>query len=216
MTESVVGSLTLWLAGDVMLGRGIDQILPHPGDPSSRPGVHLVRQLSDATAARLCERASRIRKPGDVVMVSAHWGSNWGYEVDPEQVRFAHRLVDGGVDIVYGHSSHHPRPIEVYRNKLILYGCGDLVNDYEGIRGHEDFRPELRAAYLVRVSAQDGRLLDLRLIPLRAHQLTLRRAEPVAAEWLRRVVNEVSSGLGTMLDTTPSGELVLHRSGLTR
>jgi poly-gamma-glutamate capsule biosynthesis protein CapA/YwtB (metallophosphatase superfamily) len=26
-------SVTLVLTGDVMLGRGIDQILPHPGDP---------------------------------------------------------------------------------------------------------------------------------------------------------------------------------------
>ncbi|TDO69592.1 hypothetical protein EV651_101637 [Kribbella sp. VKM Ac-2571] len=25
--------LTLFLGGDVMLGRGVDQILPHPGDP---------------------------------------------------------------------------------------------------------------------------------------------------------------------------------------
>ena len=35
---------------------------------------------------------------------------------------------------MHGHSSHHPRPIEVYRGKLILYGCGDLVDDYEGIQ----------------------------------------------------------------------------------
>ena len=30
MTKSV----TLFLCGDVMLGRGMDQVLPHPGDPS--------------------------------------------------------------------------------------------------------------------------------------------------------------------------------------
>jgi hypothetical protein len=27
------------------------------------------------------------------------------------------------------------RPFEVYRDRLILYGCGDLLNDYEGIGG---------------------------------------------------------------------------------
>src|SRR4030095_13921181 len=26
-------AITLFLCGDVMIGRGIDQILPHPGDP---------------------------------------------------------------------------------------------------------------------------------------------------------------------------------------
>jgi poly-gamma-glutamate capsule biosynthesis protein CapA/YwtB (metallophosphatase superfamily) len=63
------------------------------------------------------------------VVVSVHWGSNWGYGVGPDQVRFAHRLI-GGVDLIHGHSSHHPRPVEVFGGKLVLYGCGDCINDY--------------------------------------------------------------------------------------
>lgn len=38
-----------------------------------------------------------------------------------------------GVDVVHGHSSHHAKGAEVYRGKLILYGAGDLISDYEGI-----------------------------------------------------------------------------------
>jgi poly-gamma-glutamate capsule biosynthesis protein CapA/YwtB (metallophosphatase superfamily) len=30
--------------------------------------------------------------------------------------------------------------IEGYRDRLILYGCGDFLNDYEGIKGYEEFR----------------------------------------------------------------------------
>jgi poly-gamma-glutamate capsule biosynthesis protein CapA/YwtB (metallophosphatase superfamily) len=30
------GAVTLFLCGDVMLGRGVDQILPHPGHPRLR------------------------------------------------------------------------------------------------------------------------------------------------------------------------------------
>jgi poly-gamma-glutamate synthesis protein (capsule biosynthesis protein) len=30
------GLLTLFLCGDVMTGRGVDQVLPHPGDPELR------------------------------------------------------------------------------------------------------------------------------------------------------------------------------------
>ena len=66
-------------------------------------------------------------------------------------MRFAHRLIEAGVDVVYGHSSHHPRLIEVYRGRLILYGCGDLVNDYEGIQPYRAFRDELRLLYFVSV-----------------------------------------------------------------
>ena len=65
-----------------------------------------------------------VRREHDVVVASIHWGGNWGYDVPRAHVRFAHWLVEGDVDLVHGHSSHHPRPIEVYRNRLILYGCG--------------------------------------------------------------------------------------------
>jgi poly-gamma-glutamate synthesis protein (capsule biosynthesis protein) len=50
------------------------------------------------------------------------------FGAEPAQIRFTHRQIDEGVDVVHGHSSHHPRPIEVYRGKLILYGCGDTID----------------------------------------------------------------------------------------
>ncbi|MFG2394173.1 CapA family protein [Streptomyces lavendulae] len=100
-----------------------------------------------------------------MVAVSIHWGSNWGYRVPPEHVRFAHALVDGGADLVHGHSSHHPRPLEVYRGRLILYGCGDLVDDYEGITGHKQYRDDLRLLYTARLDKDTGALRGLRLTP---------------------------------------------------
>jgi poly-gamma-glutamate synthesis protein (capsule biosynthesis protein) len=108
------------------------------------PGVDVVTDLTAPTVRALLDRVDQARRPGDVVVVSVHWGSNWGYEVPTDHVAFAHGLVDGGVDVVHGHSSHHPRPIEVYRDKLILYGCGDLIDDYEGISGYEHYRDDLR------------------------------------------------------------------------
>jgi poly-gamma-glutamate synthesis protein (capsule biosynthesis protein) len=101
-------------------------------------GVDLLPGLSDETAAAIADRVARVKRGRDVTVASIHWGTNWGYEVPGAHVRFAHRLIDGAVDVVHGHSSHHPRPIEVYRNRLILYGCGDFINDYEGILGHEE------------------------------------------------------------------------------
>ncbi len=103
-----------------------------------------------------------MRQRGDVVIVSIHWGSNWGYGVDDDQVRFACRLIEGGVDVIHGHSSHHPRPVEVYRGRLILYGCGDCIDDYEGISGHEEFRDDLRLLYFPSVAADTGALDALR------------------------------------------------------
>ena len=45
---------------------------------------------------------------------------------------FGKALIDNGVQIVFGNSAHHipPRPMQLYKNGLIIYGLGDLVNDY--------------------------------------------------------------------------------------
>lgn len=177
---------------------------------SDRPGVNLVRALTDAAADALCDRASRDRQPGDVVIVSVHWGTNWGYAVDAEQIRFAQRLLDGGVDLVFGHSSHHARPLEVHRGKLILYGCGDLVDDYEGIRGHHQYRDDLRLLYLVRVNVASGQLIDLRMVPLQARQLRLRQASFDDAAWLQNTLNEASRPFGSRIDMEPGGVLALR------
>jgi poly-gamma-glutamate synthesis protein (capsule biosynthesis protein) len=175
------------------------------------PGVHVVTILSDAAADEICRQVLEARQPGDVTVVSAHWGSNWGYGVPADQVRFAHRLLDGGVHLVHGHSSHHPRPIEVYRGKLILYGCGDLVDDYEGILGHDQYRHDLRLLYLPRLDPSSGELVELRMAPLQARQMRLHRASQRDTRWLRMVLDKVSRHFGSRIDLGSDGLLVLRQ-----
>jgi poly-gamma-glutamate capsule biosynthesis protein CapA/YwtB (metallophosphatase superfamily) len=128
-----------------------------------RPGVDLLHDLSDATAHAIVERVQPVKRSSDIVVASIHWGTNWGYQVPSEHQRFARRLLDGGIDIVHGHSSHHVRPIEVYRNKLILYGCGDFLDDYEGISGYEEFRDDLTLMYFATIAPGSGGLESLRM-----------------------------------------------------
>ena len=178
-----------------------------------RAGVHVIASLTDKAADELCQRADQIRQPWDIVVVSVHWGSNWGYQVDPDHVRFAHRLIDGGVDVVHGHSSHHPRPIEVHSGKLILYGCGDLINDYEGIRGHDRYRDDLRLLYLPRLDPASGRLAELRLAPFQARQFRLHLASERDAEWLRTELDAVSRAYGPRVALDASGFLTVDPAG---
>jgi poly-gamma-glutamate capsule biosynthesis protein CapA/YwtB (metallophosphatase superfamily) len=177
-----------------------------------RPGVRLVPALTEAAADDLCRHIRDVRQPGDLTVVSAHWGSNWGYRVDMDQVRFAHHIIDGGVDLVHGHSSHHPRPLEVYERKLILYGCGDLVDDYEGIGSHKEFRDDLRLLYLPRLDPRSGELLELHMAPLQARQMRLHRAARGDARWLRKVLDKISRRFGSRVDLGPDGLLTLRRS----
>lgn len=174
-----------------------------------RPGVALLPDLSGTTADAVAQRLAAAGGPADVRVVSVHWGSNWGYRVPAEQQRFAHRLVDGGVDVVHGHSSHHPRPVEVYRDRLVLYGCGDLLNDYEGIGGYEGFRDDLRLLFLARLDPASGALRGLTMVPFQSHRLRLRRASADDAAWLAATLDEPCRRLGTSVGVE-DGTLVLQ------
>lgn len=182
-------------------------IPPHWAATAERAGVALVLQPSAAAAAEVAGRVRRVKGPGDVAVVSVHWGANWGYGVSSEETAFAHALVDAGVDVVHGHSSHHPRPVEVYRERLVLYGCGDLVDDYEGISGYERYRDDLRPLYLASVEPDTGRLRSLRVVPLRARRMRLWHASPEDRDWLRAVLDRISHRFGVRVDTLPDSSL---------
>ena len=191
-------------------GTEVSGIPPAWAATEETPGVDLLKDLSNETADEVVERVRHVKRPGDVVIASIHWGTNWGYEVPRAHVRFAHRLVDGGVDVIHGHSSHHPRPIEVYRTKLVLYGCGDFIDDYEGIGGYEEFRDDLVLMYFPTVASHTGQLIELRMTPLRIQKMRLNRASPAEGEWLRDRLTAVSAAFGSRVEMPVDGSLLLR------
>jgi poly-gamma-glutamate capsule biosynthesis protein CapA/YwtB (metallophosphatase superfamily) len=184
-------------------------IPPTWGATPNCPGIDFLADLSPATADQILQRVDQVRQPGDIVVASIHWGSNWGYEVPRAHVHFAHRLIEGGIDIIHGHSSHHPRPIEVYRKKLVLYGCGDFIDDYEGITGFEAFRDDLVLMYLPTLDPLNGELLRLRMRPFRIRRMRLNHVSPEEAGWLRDTLHRISCEFGAAVDLASDGALVL-------
>jgi poly-gamma-glutamate synthesis protein (capsule biosynthesis protein) len=163
-----------------------------------KPGVWLLPELSRAGVEAVARQVDAVRRAGDIVIASIHWGSNWGHDIPREQRRFAHALIDrAGVDLVHGHSSHHARAIEVYGDRLILYGCGDFINDYEGIRGYEAFRGDLAVMYLPTLDATDGTLAEMSMQVMQLHRFRLRRAAPEDSRWLAGVLDRESRKFGT-------------------
>jgi len=178
---------------------------------TDRPGVNLLPDLSEAAASRIGAKVRAIKRPGDVVVASIHWGGNWGYDIPSSQQRFAHLLLDrGGVDLIHGHSSHHAKGIEVHQGKLILYGCGDLITDYEGIGGYEEFRGDLGLMYFVRVDTETGKLAGLEMVPIQMRKFRLNRASRRDATWLRDTLNREGIRFGTRVELQDDGILVLR------
>lgn len=169
---------------------------------SARPGVNLLPNLSRKTAAKVARHIAASRRPEDIVVVSIHWGSNWGYRVDKKHRAFAHTLIDAGMcDLLHGHSSHHPLGIEIYRGRPILYGCGDFINDYEGIGNeeYEQYRGDLSVAYLVHFG-NDRALTELELLPYQMKRFQLQRVSEVDMAWLKSTLDRESMRFGTRID----------------
>ncbi len=160
------------------------------------PGVNLLDDFS-TTAARVADQIRAYQQPGDLIIASIHWGSNWGYEIPGDQIIFAHRLIEEGIAIVHGHSSHHVKATEVFKDRLILYGCGDFLTDYEGISGYEMFRGDLALMYLIEIDSRCAELISAHLVPMRMRQFRLERASVADSEWLCNLQNELGAQFST-------------------
>jgi poly-gamma-glutamate synthesis protein (capsule biosynthesis protein) len=202
------GRLLLFSFGSITSG-----IPPEWKATSISPGVNLLDDLSEATAARVSDEMRAHQQPGDLIVASIHWGSNWGYDISSEQIAFAHCLIEQGVAIVHGHSSHHVKAIEVFRGRLILYGCGDFITDYEGISGYPaaaGFRGDLALMDLVELDSDSGELIAARLVPMQMRRFRLERASAADARWLCDLLNKLGAKFNTRVKLQNDNSLKLE------
>lgn len=101
------------------------------------PGVYYVPvddiSVNDGGRGRrdgLLELVARTKARVQVLIVSAHWGGNWGYEVPAGHRDLARDLIEAGADVVFGHSPHIFRGVGIHRNRPIIYSAGDFIDDY--------------------------------------------------------------------------------------
>lgn len=173
-----------------------------------RAGIALLARLDEAAAREIARTVQRVRRVDDRVLVSLHWGGNWVDEVPLAHRVFAHRLIElEAADLVHGHSAHHPLPFEVHRGRLILYGCGDLVNDYEGLGPHRHFCSDVACLYAARLQADTGQLVGLDIRVLQRRRLRLGPVQPEAFEWLLGLLVPGCEALGTTLAVRPPNRL---------
>ena len=105
-----------------------------------------------------------------------------------------------------------PRCVEVYRGKLILYGCGDFLDDYEGIGGYEGFRGDLVLMYLPTLDGSTGCLKQLRLVPMRLRRMRLCRPSGADLNRVRTSLDRMCEGFGTRLDPEVADGFALRRA----
>ncbi|MFC4020006.1 CapA family protein [Micromonospora sp. GCM10011542] len=73
--------------------------------------------------------AARTRAAGaQIVVLSAHWGTEMSHEVNDLQSYWARQLIDDpNIDLIIGHHAHVVQPFERVGDKWIAYGVGNTL-----------------------------------------------------------------------------------------
>lgn len=87
----------------------------------------------------ILEDVKKLRPSVDLVIVSMHWGVENSFDATGEQVKFAHELIDSGVDIILGHHPHRFQGMEIYKGKPIVYSLGNFIFDQNMPENQESF-----------------------------------------------------------------------------
>lgn len=189
------GRVLVFAFGDASSG-----IPAHWAAGPARSGVARLADLGSTGTAQVRAAVEETRRPGDIAVLSLHWGANWSHGIGAEERAFAHAVIDeAGIDLVQGHSSHHARAVEVHRGRPVLFGCGDLINDYEGIGGYEQWRDDLAALWLATLTGDPPLLAALDLEVMQIRRFRLNTATPADTAWLARTLEEAGSRFGTSL-----------------
>jgi poly-gamma-glutamate capsule biosynthesis protein CapA/YwtB (metallophosphatase superfamily) len=132
-------------------------------------------------------------------IVSFHWGPNYSWKPSHSIQELAKRLVDAGADIVHGHSAHHLQGISVYKKSLILFGCGDAIDDYAV---DPLFRNDIGMIWNVDVDA-NGTILSLKGQPTKIHgmQTNFLRSEE-ELKWTHKMLQSLCAFPVTPIDSS--------------
>ena len=75
------------------------------------------------------EVVRKLKNENDIVVVNIHWGTEYMLSANENQIEIAHRLVDSGADVIFGHHPHVVQNMEVYKGRAIFYSLGNFVFD---------------------------------------------------------------------------------------
>ena len=73
----------------------------------------------------------KLKKENDYVVINIHWGNEYNKLPSQAQKNTAHKLIDSGADVIFGHHPHVIEPVEIYKNKPIFYSLGNFIFDQQ-------------------------------------------------------------------------------------
>ncbi len=100
----------------------------------------------------------KAKSENDLVVLMAHWGTEYAFLPDEKQIFLARQFIDAGADLIIGSHPHVVQPVEIYKNKAVFYSLGNFVFD-------QNFSEEVKIRLALGIIYADNKL-SFYLIPL--------------------------------------------------
>ncbi|MDP3987731.1 MAG: CapA family protein [Candidatus Levybacteria bacterium] len=109
---------------------------------------------------RIKSDITKARKNADIIVVAFHWGEEYTPQPNKVQRELAHLAIDSGADLIIGNHPHWIQPVEIYRNKLIMYAHGNFVFD-------QMWSEITKEGVIGRYTFFDKKLIDVEFLPIK-------------------------------------------------
>ncbi len=115
--------------------------------------------ISNADEEKIKEDIKSALEISDFVIVIFHWGAEYQDMPDKRQVELAHFAIDNGADLIIGNHPHWIQPVEIYKNKIIVYAHGNFVFD-------QMWSLKTRQGVVGKYTFYEDLLIDIEFIPI--------------------------------------------------
>ena len=169
------------------------------GAKADRPGTNFITTVRGRTRTRewIARSCDTLRRDGaDLVVLSLHWGPNMRTAPPSWFRRFARAAIESGIDIVHGHSAHVFQAVERYRDGIILYDTGNIIDDYWKFPSRQTFW-----SFIFLFEIGNDRRWRLRLLPVNVHASSHRSSLSLATGDIFQAIRSRMRGLCREFDT---------------
>lgn len=141
---------------------------------SSQPAIKVIKGIrfaflgfNDVNCTMVfCEKEKNLaalikkaKKENDILVVSFHWGEQYTDKPTDRQKYLGHLAINSGADIVIGNHPHWIQPVEIYKEKIIIYSHGNFIFD-------QQWSEETRKGIVSKFVFLGKKLVDFKLIPV--------------------------------------------------
>lgn len=105
------------------------------------------------------QEITEAKQKADVVIVQYHWGNEYTYQPSSHQKELAYFAIDQGADLIVSNHPHWYQPVEIYKDKVIMYSHGNFIFDQMWSR-------ETREGLVGKYTFYKNQLVDVEFLPV--------------------------------------------------